>query len=364
MGITINKNMEEIMNKLFKTGLLLGATTLLAACGSNEVASENAEAGEDRTLIIYSNAVSDGRGDYFKEAATEAGFDIEFVDLGGTEVLNRVVAEKDAPVADIVFGLNDMNFEVLRNEEILEAYTPEWIDEVADDVQVTEDNLYNPITLARVFLIYNADVVDEADAPTSYEDLHQKSEYHQKYRVQNSLGGATDTAAMYTQLVEYRDDNGEMGVSQEGWDNLTAYFENGYQTPEGEDWVQNFVNGDVPIAYTWMANVLNIEDEYGINVGIVDPEYGIVQTVEQIGIVDDGEDNTLEQEFVDWFGSYEVMKGFAEEHNQMPAHEKAREGATERLLEVMDQTTPQDIDFNWVLEHLDQWIEYAELNLL
>lgn len=353
------------MKNLFKTGLLLSSTVLLAACGDKESAADTGSGDDsDRTLIVYSNAVSDGRGDYIQEAATEAGFDIEFVDLGGTELLNRIVAEKDAPIADIVFGLNDMNFEILRSEDILEAYTPEWIDEIADDVQVTEDNLYNPITLARVFPIYNADIIDAADAPTSYEDLHQKSEYHQKYRVQGSLNGATDTAAMYTQLVEFRDENGEMGVSEEGWDNLAAYFDNGYQTPEGEDWVQNLVNGDVPIAYTWMANVLNIEDEYGINIGIIDPEYGIVQTVEQVGIVDDGEDNTLEQEFVDWFGSYEVMHGFAEQHNQMPAHEEARQGATDRLLEVMDQTTPQDIDFNWILENLDQWIEYAELNLL
>ena len=259
------------MGKLFKTGLLLSSAVLLAACGSDDGGQESGGDDSDRTLIVYSNAVSDGRGDYLQEAATEAGFDIQFVDLGGTELLNRIIAEKDAPVADVVFGLNDMNFEILRAEEILEAYEPVWIDEIADDVQITEDNLYNPVTLARVFPIYNADEIDAADAPTSYEDLHQNSEYHQQYRVQGSLNGATDTAAMYTQLVEFRDEEGEMGVSEEGWNNLEAYFNNGYQTPEGEDWVQNLVNGDVPIAYTWMANVLNIEDEYGINIGIVDP---------------------------------------------------------------------------------------------
>lgn len=364
------------MKKSILSSILLSSVLVLAACGNEGEAetdstanntpatTESTVATEDRTLIIYSNAVSDGRGDYFKDAATEAGFDIEFVDLGGTDLLNRIVAEKSAPIADMVFGLNDMNFEILRQEEILEPYKPNWIDEIANDVAIVEDNLYSPITMARVFQIYNADIIDSADAPKNWEDLHQNEAFKGKYRVQNQLGGATDTAAMYTQLVEFQDKNGEMGVSQKGWENLEAYFDNGYKTPEGEDWVQNFVDGKVPIAYTWMANVLTIEEQYGINVGIINPEYGIVQTTEQVGIVADGEDNTLEQAFMDWFGSEEVMRGFAELHNQMPAHEAARESAPAGLMEVMEQTTPQEIDFEWILQYIDEWVEYAELNLL
>lgn len=356
------------MKKIMKHGILMMSGLLLAACGNNDAGTgegtEEETTRDDDTIILYSNAVSDGRGDYFKEKAEEAGFNIEIVDLGGADLLNRILAEKDAPVADIIFGLNDMNFQTLRDEEILEPYAPVWLDEIADDVEITEDNLYSPVTLARVFPIYNADLLSADEAPTNYEDLYQNEEFHNRYRVQNEISGATDTAAMYTQLIKYRDDNGDMGVSQEGWDNLTAFFDNGYKTPEGEDWVQNLVSGDVPVAYTWMANVLFIEDEYDISVGVVNPDDGVVQTVEQVGIVADGEDNELEQEFIDWFGSEEIMRGFAEEHNQMPANEAARDGATDRLLEIMDQTEPQEIDFEWVQEHLDEWVEYVELNLM
>lgn len=99
----------------------------------------------------------------------------------------------------------------------------------------------------------------------------------------------------FIQIIPYRDDNGNMGISQEGWDKLQDYFDNGYSTPEGEDWVDNFTSGKIPIGYTWMSNVPVIEEEYGINIGVINPDDGVVQTVEQIGILADGDDNTLEQ---------------------------------------------------------------------
>ncbi|RAN62614.1 hypothetical protein B8A44_07310 [Dolosigranulum pigrum] len=355
------------MKKDMKRWLTLGALSavILAGCSNSSGGNESADGGDkDRKLIIYSNAASDGRGDFFVEKAAEAGFDIEFVEMGGSEALSRLLAEKDAPIADLVFGLNEAGFDQLRDAEILEAYTPGWLDGIAEDVVIAEDHLHSPITLTRVFPIYNADEMDEADAPQTWSDFYENEEFHGQYRIQNSLSGATDSAVFFTQIIPYRDDNGNMGISQEGWDKLQDYFDNGYSTPEGEDWVDNFTSGKIPIGYTWMSNVPVIEEEYGINIGVINPDDGVVQTVEQIGILADGDDNTLEQKFVEWFGSEEIMAEFAELHNQMPANEKARESATERMKEIMDNTTPQEIDVQWLNEHLDEWIEYVELNLL
>src|SRR5699024_4893743 len=124
------------------------------------------------------------------------------------------------------------------------------------------------------------------------------------------------------------------------------------------------VDGKVPYSFTFMSNVGTIEEEYGVNVGIINPESGVIQTVEQIGVVADGEDNSQEHALIDWFGSEEVMEGFAAEHNQMPANKNAQDAAPESLTKVMDATTPADIDFQWVNEWVNEWVEFAELNIL
>lgn len=338
--------------------------TAQSAGGSEESSEVDVSTLDEDVIIIYSNAASDGRGEWFKEEAAAAGFEIEFVSLGGTDILNRLIAEKNAPVADIVFGLNEMNFNSLADEDLLEAYAPEWLDLVDETVEVNEDNLYSPIDIARVFPMYNADAVSADEVPASWAEFYENEAYHGQYKVQTQLGGATDTAAMYIHLLGHQDENADLGVDEAGWESLEAWFENGYATPEGEDWVQNFVDGTVPYSYTYMARPSQIEEEYDINVEVIDTEEGAIQTVEQIGIVNDGEDNTREQEFIEWFGSTEVMAGFASEHNQMPVNTEAQESAPEGLKEVMEKTTPADIDFDFVGEWVDEWIEYVELNIL
>lgn len=353
---------------------VLALSLALVGCSSSDTANEASGAKTEEsqdlqnvsedTIIVYSNAVSDGRGDYFKEKAKEAGFDVEMVDLGGTDLVNRLVAEKSAPVADIVFGLNEMNFKKLADDDMFEAYKPNWLDKVMDGIYINEEGLYSPMDIARVFPIYNKEFVKEEDVPKDWSDFYKDEKYKGLYKVQSGLGGATDTAAMYIHLLDYKDESQDLGVKEEAWDNLSKWFENGYQTPEGEDWIQNFVDGKVPYAYTYMAKPAEIEKEYGVDIGIIDPKSGVVQTVEQIGIVKDGDDNKKEQEFVDWMGSTDVMAGFAEGYNQMPVNTEAQESAPEGLKKVMDETTPRDIDFDFVGKYLDEWVEYVELNIL
>ena len=347
-----------------KKVLALGFSVLTLASSVFTPEVVEAKTSKDETIIIYSNAASDGRGDYFIEEAKKEGFNIEFVELGGTDLLNRLVAEKNAPVADFIFGLNQINFQTLVDEDLLEPYAPKWLEEIDETVEIQEDNLHSPVTIARVFPIYNADKVNEEDLPKDWSDFYTDEKYKGLYKVQTKLGGATDTAAMYIHLINHKDEAGELGISQEGWDNLVAWFENGYSTPEGEDWVQNFVDGKVPYSYTWMANVNTIENEYGINVGIINPESGIIQTVEQVAVVKDGEENTVEQEFMEWFGSADIMAGFAEKHNQVPVNTKAQESTPAPLMEVMNATAPAEIDFEFISKFVDEWVEYAELNIL
>ena len=54
-------------------------------------------------MIVYTNSGSDGRGDWLKERAAQDGFKIEYVQLGAGDLANRLVAEKNNQIADLVF---------------------------------------------------------------------------------------------------------------------------------------------------------------------------------------------------------------------------------------------------------------------
>ena len=94
--------------------LLAGAMLLaLAACGGGNndpppppeaentppaiESNDGVVKGTGETLTIYSNSVSDGRGDWLAERAAQDGFKIQYVDAGAAEVQNRLIAEASSP---------------------------------------------------------------------------------------------------------------------------------------------------------------------------------------------------------------------------------------------------------------------------
>ena len=80
---------------------------------------------------MYSNSLSDGRGDWLKEKALAQGYKLDFVEAGGGDIANRLIAEKNNPVADVVFGLSTINYENFKEQNLLEQYKPVWDSEIA-----------------------------------------------------------------------------------------------------------------------------------------------------------------------------------------------------------------------------------------
>ena len=138
-------------------------------------------------LTIYSNSVSDGRGDWLVERAAQDGFSIQYVDAGAAEVRSRLIAEKSAPIADVVFGLDAINWQMLKNEDILTQYVPSWADEVTDGND--PDGYYHAIVRQAILLVYDSNQLSAEEAPTDWTDLWTNEEFHGRYEVSSDLSG-------------------------------------------------------------------------------------------------------------------------------------------------------------------------------
>lgn len=344
-----------------RTGLkLMAMASLVGAMIAPTVQTAQAQ---EKELLIYSNSFGDGRGDWINEKATEAGFKLTFVDAGGGDTLNRLLAEKASPQADITFGLDEAMFFTLSNEDLLVDFEPAWAADVPEEANVGGGKFF-PLVEQRIFMISNPEFVSEDKVPTNWQDLAENGEF--EYKVPDTMGGGTNQKAALSILLQYIDEAGELGIAQEGWDELAKYFENGYTTPEGEDPKANFAEGKVPLSFTYSSGVPKAEEEYGFDVNVICPEQGVVTMREQIGIINKGEDHdyAAAQEFVDWFGSAEVQKEFASEFGSIPVLPAAQEGMNDRMKEIVESTKPMDIDWAFVNENLSAWIEKIELEIL
>lgn len=331
---------------------------------SSESSAQSAEVDRSEELVVYTNANSDGRGEWLEAEAEEAGFNITLVGAGGADLTNRLISEAANPIADVVYGLNTMFYEQLKDNEVLQEYVPVWSDEVMDGINDPE-GYYHGLVQQALLLSYNPNVYDETTAPQSYLDLVNKAEFAGKYEAPQALDQATPRLILSSILVQFRDDDGELGISQEGWDTLQKFLNNGVMTPQGEDFYSLLASEQVPIGTLVSGTLQAKADQYGVAAEFVSPkDVGSPSIVESVAIIEGTEQTELAKEFVDWFGSSEVQGKFAAEFNAMPANEIAAEQATDYVKGLYEKITVQELDWSFISEYIDQWMEKIELELL
>lgn len=320
--------------------------------------------GTGETLTIYSNSVSDGRGDWLVKRAAEDGFKLQYIDAGAAEVQSRLIAEKNAPVADITFGLNAIIWESLIAGDILLPYVPAWADEVSAGLN-SEEGYYHAIVKQAILLVYDKNQVDEAAAPKDWVELWSDEKYWNTYEFQRSLSGGTVRNVLAGIFSRYADPNGELGISEDGWNQIAAYYEHGVGSETNVDVYAQIVNPDsmVVAGQMWSSGIETRDEQYGTDTGIVVPAVGVPYAVEGVAIVKGTKHEAEAQRFIDWFGSAQIQGEWAEQFSTLPANEYAIDKANE-FNQYIATIPAQDIDWALVAENIDAWCEKIELTYM
>jgi len=343
--------------------LIISASISLFAGGQKEVDTADGQSMHNDKLVVYTNSGSNGRDQWITELASQNGFKITVVEGGGGDIFNRLIAEKNSPVADVVFGLNMLNFAELKNQEILMKYKPEWTDEV-DPSMKDADNFYHGIVKQAIVLVYNPSVFTKETAPKDWPDLWQKSEYHGQYNI-FGLGGGTSRTVLASIAMRYLDPKGELGISAKGWEEIKQYIQKGYMNADGEDYLQNLVDKKIPMTMLWGSGVIDKQEAYNTVLGVMTPEIGVPFVVEQVAVLKKTDNPDTAKAFVNWFGSAEVQAAWAQKFGTSPANSVAMKSAKPEAVELDKMLSKaQYIDWAFVLENVNQWVEKIELEFV
>ncbi|WP_267247811.1 extracellular solute-binding protein [Streptococcus sp. Marseille-Q5986] len=351
------------MFKNFKKIVFASTIVLLAACSNNtSTVSNSADEGtvdKSQEIVIYTNSASNGRSEWLQTKAAEQGYKLRLVDISGGELADRLIAEKNNAVADMVFGLNKLEFNRIKVEDLLVKYSPKWADEV-DTTLGDSDGYYSPIVNQPLVLIGNKNV----NMPSDWTDLTDSS-YKGKYGIYK-LSTGTSKNIFASIVSRYRDDKGELGISEEGWKVAKAYLKNAHVFTEGEDHISSVMDDNNELNYSmmWGSGVLQNEQERGYKFQVMSPKVGVPYVTEQVGILNTSKKQALLKEFVDWFGSAEVQKEWSDKFGSIPANKKALEQAKDELKEFSNSVKPQELDWEFIGKNIDSWIEKAQLEFV
>lgn len=348
----------ELTRRRFLAVTAAAATALAVAPGLT-----GCSPGADR-LVVYSNAASDGRGDWMIANAKEAGFDVTVVDLGGGDLKNRLIAERARPQADVVFGLNDAFFYQLIDEEVLQPYEPSWANDV--DKAFGDREYFWPMYRFPILLVCSTAVWTEETAPTDWPALWEDPTFANQYETPAALGGMTSQTVIAGILSRYRSEKeGNIaGVAPEGWAAMDQYFQNGNRAVEGTDLFARIASGDVSMGQMWMHGRIPREEQFQVETRGVSPEIGVPTVVESIAMVNDTPRADLAARFIDWFGSAETAAAWSNEFYYVPVNEEALPNADQQAIAEANSFDIQEIDWRFVAANLDEWIERVTLRYL
>lgn len=351
--------MKKLIALVLSIAMILCAASVLAEATGADVRGTGVQ------LTVYTNSGNSGRDEWLIARAKQDGFNVAVVEEGAGLVQQRLINESANPIADVVYGLNAIIWNDLISREILLPYdAPSWASEVSEGLN-DPNGYYYAIVKQAIVLAYDLNQIDEADAPKDWPDLWTNEKYYGIYQASGEVGTGTTRNVIAGILSRYLDPNGDLGVSDEGWAAIAAYYQHGVPKESGVDTYATIINPDSPVimGQMWSSGVVQYDEAYGVHTGVARPEVGVPYAVEGIGIVNGTKNMDEALLFVEWFGSAQIQGEWAAQFGTMPANEIAAANA-DPVQQDLCSIPAQDIDWAVVAENIDAWCEKIELEYL
>ncbi|HRQ22086.1 MAG TPA: thiamine ABC transporter substrate-binding protein [Anaerolineales bacterium] len=336
------------MKKL--TLILSSFLFLLAAC---------APAGPETLTVMThdSFAISEDVVKAFEDANN---VDVIFLQSGDTgSMLNKAILSKDAPLADVMFGVDNTFLSRALEADIFDAYQSPSLNDVSAEFVLDSSFRALPVDYGDVCINYDKNYFTENNlaVPQSFEDL-ANPEYKGLLVVQNPATSSPGLAFMLATRAYFGDgfldywqslkDNGVVVV--DSWE--TAYYTN-FSASSGQGPQPMVVSyASSPAAEVFFASEPLTESP---TASIVASDTCFRQ-IEFVGILKNGGNRDLAEKFVDFMLGKQFQEDMPLNMFVYPVNQTAQ------LPEVFTQHAqvaiqPADISYDDIAANRDAWIE-------
>ncbi|MBP7563318.1 MAG: thiamine ABC transporter substrate-binding protein [Candidatus Cloacimonetes bacterium] len=151
--------------------ILIALSLLLSACSKAKTATDKPVQDSVLTIYAYDSFVSWGLGkEAIPEFERQNNCKVEMVTAGDAgAILNRLILEKDHPVADIAIGIDNTFMYKAKEKGIFESYKPANISMIDSDLIFDPDFYLTPYDYGYFAFVYDSEKIKTP--PASFEDL-------------------------------------------------------------------------------------------------------------------------------------------------------------------------------------------------
>ena len=317
---------------------------------------------DKRTVLIVYSPHGKELLEYLEKGFEKAhpDIDVQWVDMGSQEVLDRVRAEKDNPQADVWFGAPAEAFDRATRENLLEPYIPTWSNAVAVDARENHDHWYGTYLTPEV-IAYNTQAVTAAQAPKDWDDVLDPR-WKGKLLIRDPIASGTMRAIFGAIIAR---SVARTGSPQAGYDWLKKLDANTREYVLNPTILYQKIGRQEGIITLWdMPDIATLQQRTGIPVGYIIPSSGTPVLVDGIGIVKGTKHPREAKLYYEFVTSPEALKAAAEQFLRIPARTDIPVSDLPKWIQdAKSQIKPMAVDRAMMAEHLDEWMKYWDANI-
>ena len=298
--------------------------------------------------------------DVIKAFEADNNAKVSFIQSGDAgSMLNQAILTKGAPIADILFGLDNTFLSRALEADIFEAYQSPALSDIADEFKLDLSNRALPVDYGDVCINYDKAYFTENNlaVPQSFEDLAEP-EYKGLLVVENPATSSPGLAFLLATRAHFGDGyldywqslkaNGVVVV--DGWE--TAYYTN-FSASSGKGPQTMVVSyASSPAAEVFFASPAPSES----------PTASIVASgmcfrqIEFVGILKNGQNKELAQKFMDFILSQKFQEDMPLNMFVYPVNKNAKlPDVFVKYAQVAEG--PATLSYSEIASNRDTWIE-------
>jgi iron(III) transport system substrate-binding protein len=310
---------------------LIGAA-FVAGCGD----------GGRKPVVVYSPHGGDMLSAFEQRfEAAHPDFDLQFLDLPSQTVLDRLRAERENPQCDLWWGASATTFAQAADEGLLEPYEPAWGAALPADARDPSFRWVGMYETPEV-IVYNSEVVSEADAPRDWDDLLDPK---WKGKILIRAPGASDTMRTIFGAMILRQWS-KSGGPEAGYDWLGRLAENTKDYPATWDAVLTSLNRQEALLSVWnMPDVKRVASEKGYKLATRVPASGSPIVTDGIALVKRAPHPEAARVLYDFVTTPENLVHAAEHFYRIPARTDVDRSTLPQWMRELDvKRMPMDWD--------------------
>ena len=332
--------------------LALFGVVMLAACGGDSGKT---------VLTVYSPHGKDLL-QYYEQGfeRTDSTVDVQWVDMGSQEVLDRLRAEAANPQTDVWFGAPAEIFERGAKEGLLQPYRPTWASSVPDEARDPRDLWYGTYLTPEV-IAYNSEAVTDAEAPKDWDDVINPK-WRGKIIIRDPIASGTMRAIFGAIIAR---ELARTGSTKAGYDWLLRLDANTKEyTLNPTILYQKLGRQEGVVTLYNMPDMATLQQRTKIPVKWVVPASGTPVLVEGLAIVKGARHPDLAKRFYEFVTTQEALRTAANDFLRIPARtDLPSDSLPSWIREARSTMKTMPVNRQLLADSLDVWMRYWDANI-